>query len=83
MAKARQLYGLEKYQESAEAYAVVPRFSKPGLARCMKVRGLTTSRKNTVEHLVSFTQVTSPYFTSFFIPEAYVIQGITYFVNYR
>ena len=81
VAKARQLYGLEKYQESADAYADVPRFSEAWFSAMYEGAWAYYKQENYGRALGELHSVTSPYFTSFFIPEAYVIQGITYFVN--
>ncbi len=81
VAIGRQLYGLERYEESAAAYANVPRFSEAWFSSMYEGAWAYYKQENYGRALGELHSVTSPYFTSFFIPEAYVIQGITYFVN--
>ena len=81
VAAGRTAYGLGRYAESADYYAVVPRFSRHWFTAMYESAWSYYMQDEYGRALGELHSVTAPYFSKRHIPEAYVIQGTTYFIN--
>ena len=81
VALGRALYGETRYAEASAAYEKVPRFSTYWFTSMYENAWSYYKQGDYGRSLGELHTVTSPYFDAYHVPEAYVIQGITYFVN--
>ncbi len=81
VAAGRAAYGLGRYAESADYYASVPRFSRHWFTAMYESAWSYYKQSAYGKALGELHSITAPYFAKRHIPEAYVIQGTTYFVN--
>ena len=77
----RVAYGLGRYAESGNHYAAVPHFSRHWFTAMYESAWSHYKQDNYGKALGELHSVTSPYFAKRHVPEAYVIQGTTYFIN--
>lgn len=81
VAAGRAAYGIGRYAESADHYAAVPRFSRHWFTAMYESAWTYYKQAEYGKALGELHTVTSPYFAKRHVPEAYVIQGTTYFLN--
>lgn len=79
VAAGRAAYTLGRYQESADYFARVPRFSDEWFSALYESAWAYYQLGDFGRALGALESVTSPYFAKRYIPEAYVIQGTAFF----
>ncbi len=78
---ARVSYGLEHFEEATKYFQEVPRFSNEWFDAMYENAWAYYRMKNYGRALGELQSITAPFFEKRHIPEAFVIQGTTYFVN--
>ncbi|MBI3180340.1 MAG: hypothetical protein HYZ27_11805 [Deltaproteobacteria bacterium] len=78
---ARNAYGKGRYKEATEYYAQVPRFSESWFYAIYENAWATFRQEEYGLALGELQSALSPYFAKRHAPEAYVIQGTSYFAN--
>jgi tetratricopeptide (TPR) repeat protein len=81
LALGRASYSAGKFQQATHYYKSVPRFSMLWFDALYENAWAHFSAGEYGNALGELQSVTSPYFAKRHIPEAYVVQGTTYFVN--
>ncbi len=78
---ARNAYGKGRYKEASDYYRQVPRFSEQWFYALYENAWATFRQEEYGRALGELQSVLSPYFAKRHVPEAYVIQGTSYFAN--
>ncbi len=79
LAEARAQYGLGNYEAALEGFERVPRYSEFWFQALYEQAWAHYQEQNFGEALGALESVLSPYFAKRHVPEAYVIQGTSYF----
>lgn len=81
LAMARTFYGLGRYEEASKYYGMVPRLCDAWFTAMYENAWAYFRQEQYGKALGELQSVTAPYFSKRHIPEAYVIQGTSYFAN--